>query len=182
MSCKSCNSPGDSNDLLVRKYKKIFNVLDIDGDGVLTRNDYKELGDRFAAASHVSDAKKAEIKKKFLDMWTSNFEEKATISLQFYLDVKLKLAGAHQRLLAEAAGPIFFEAVDLDGDGLIQLEEFRKFFALTKGNDADADKAFKLIDTNSDGKLSNEEFCHGFVEFFGSKDPNSPFNSFFGPI
>lgn len=182
MSCHSCNTTGDANDLVTKKYKKIFNVLDIDGDGVLTIKDYKELGERFAGASHLSEDRKTEIKKKFIEMWVANFEANAKISLQFYLDLKHKLSGSQQRLLAESAAPIFFQAVDSDGDGLIQVEEFRKFFALTKGNDADAEKAFKLIDTNSDGKLSHEEFNQAFVEFLSSKDPSSPFNSFFGPL
>lgn len=54
-----------------------------------------------------------------------------------------------------------FDAVDEDGNGVLDLEEFRKGYALLNG-DAVA-RVFEAIDDNGDGVLTKEEFRKGFV-------------------
>jgi len=54
-----------------------------------------------------------------------------------------------------------FDAVDEDGNGTLDLDEFRKGYALLNG-DAVA-RVFDAIDDNGDGVLSKEEFRKGFV-------------------
>jgi Ca2+-binding EF-hand superfamily protein len=78
--------------------------------------------------------------------------------------------------------PLFFSAVDANGDGQIQEDEFKLFFDIL-GLDANfAPATFKAIDTNNDGQLSLDEFVAAGVDFFTSDDESSPNKLFWGPL
>ena len=78
--------------------------------------------------------------------------------------------------------PLFFNAVDANEDGFIQLDEFEMFFDLLGLDAKTADASFKAIDTNNDGLLSKEEFLEAGVQFFTTDDKNNPTNLFWGPL
>lgn len=54
-----------------------------------------------------------------------------------------------------------FDAVDEDGNGTLDIAEFRKGYAMLTGDAAQA--AFEAIDNNNDGVLTKEEFSKGFA-------------------
>ena len=54
-----------------------------------------------------------------------------------------------------------FDAVDDNGDGVLDIDEFRKGYALLTGDAVAA--AFEAIDDNGDGVLTKEEFKRGFA-------------------
>ena len=41
---------------------------------------------------------------------------------------------------------------------------------------------FNAIDTNSDGKISWEEWCYAFMSFVFVSGPDSPVSLFYGPL
>jgi Ca2+-binding EF-hand superfamily protein len=54
-----------------------------------------------------------------------------------------------------------FDAVDEDGNGVLDIAEFRKGYAMLTGDVVQA--AFEAIDNNNDGVLTKEEFSKGFA-------------------
>jgi len=75
-----------------------------------------------------------------------------------------------------------FQAIDADGDGLIQVEEYRNFFRLFNKDDSIADKSFETIDLDKDGVLSVEEFTKSWMEFMTGSDQTSPYQFMFGSL
>jgi len=78
--------------------------------------------------------------------------------------------------------PLYFYAVDANGDGLIQEDEFALFFKIFGLDPALAPASFKAIDTNHDGSISLDEFVTAGTDFFTSEDESSPSKYFWGPL
>ena len=78
---------------------------------------------------------------------------------------------------------MIFDAIDTNGDGGIEVEEFTAYFkSLSVTDAAVANQVFQAMDANHDGSLSREEFSAFGNEFFLSQDANSPSRFFFGPL
>jgi len=174
-----------TNDFLSKKFSHFFHVLDFDGDGVVTRNDYVQMGERFASVSDVDDKRKEEIKKHFLGIWDEMFANLSTesrITPDQFVKNLTEIGEQGRKKISETTAPLMFKAVDADGDGLIQLQEYRNYYKLLKNKDEAADESFKTIDLNHDGCISLEEYNQGFLDFFTSEDQTSPNRHFFGPL
>ncbi|CAM5655861.1 MULTISPECIES: EF-hand domain-containing protein [Streptomyces] len=63
--------------------------------------------------------------------------------------------------IVETAARKVFERYDLDGDGLVSADEYRKVVAELEGSEITESEARQLIDSldaNGDGQMSFEEF------------------------
>ncbi len=69
-----------------------------------------------------------------------------------------------------------------NGDNQIDAGEYALFFDIMGLDPKLAEEAFKAIDTNNDGLLSLDEFKAAGLDFFMSKDANSPSKVFWGPL
>jgi Ca2+-binding EF-hand superfamily protein len=56
-----------------------------------------------------------------------------------------------------------FKEIDSNRDGMIHKEELDKILMELGVSHKEADDLFKLVDVNSDGKISVEEFLAGFM-------------------
>lgn len=75
-----------------------------------------------------------------------------------------------------------FQAIDKDKSGEITVEEFKLFFEVLGLNDQDAILAFKAIDSNDDGKISQKEFVRHGRDFFLTEDEERISKYFFGQL
>jgi len=170
-----------------KKWLKFFTVLDTDKDGVVTKKDHELMGERFAAASTLDDARKAEIKQQFIQIWEKVIEadgKTQAITPKYFITL-LNKQGRHMLgTIYQGICDIMFKVIDTDGDGLIQLAELQNFFKLFVNEDAEAQakKAFSIIDTNNDGVISSEEFSTAFTDFLTGEDQQSPYRYFFGNL
>jgi Ca2+-binding EF-hand superfamily protein len=182
--------PCNANDLtterfLEKKWRKFFTLLDVDHDGKVTLDDHVLMGQRFAAASNVPEERKAVIRQHFITIWETifNAEKKLTeVDEDEFIQLFVLKSTTGLRKICEGVWPIKFQAIDADGDGFIQVKEFRDYFRLFFKDDTNADKAFEMIDLNKDGVLSEEEFAIALTDFFCGEDQNSPYQFFFGPL
>jgi len=174
-----------SKSFFERKWLKFFSVLDTDKDGVVTKKDHELMGERFAEASHVDDARKAEIKHQFPSIWEKVIEadgKTQAITPKYFISLLSKQGLHGLTTLYQGVADLMFRVIDTDKDGFIQVAELQSFFKLFCNDEKEATRAFEIIDSNKDGKISNEEFSTAFMEFLTGEDQQSPYRFFFGNL
>jgi len=171
-------------DFWTQKMRTYFERIDFDKDGAITRADFEGMAERFAATLGADKA--GSLKDNLTKVWDqflAPISGGAGMKKDAFITgmKKLKDDPASKATL-EGPLPLFFHAVDADGDGMISEGEFAGFFKLI-GLDANmAPGSFQAIDTNNDGLLSMEEFVTAGSEFFLSEDPSKPTKLFWGPL
>jgi len=167
------------------KWKKFFSILDIDHDGYVTQQDYVIIGQRFSASPCVPEKRRAVVSQHFPAIWEKVFNKDGKtekVNQEELLDLFSHRTTSDMRQISDETCSLMFEAIDADGDGFIQVNEFRDFFRLFFKDDANADKSFGIIDLNKDGILSKEEFCAALTDFIIGADQKSPYQLVFGPL
>jgi hypothetical protein len=76
---------------------------------------------------------------------------------------------------------LFADAMDADGDGFIEQDEYLAFLRVAPDVGPQAILAgFARLDADGDGRISREEFTAGASHFFLSSDPAHPGTSILG--
>jgi len=182
--------PSDKKELtpdefLEIKWRKFFTILDVDHDGEITLKDHEIMGQRFADSPIVPKDRKPVVEKQFANIWNQVYNKDGktlSVTLDQLLHHYKQLGREAMKQICTETCPLEFAAIDADGDGLIQVEEFRNFFRLFFKDDSFANKSFETIDLNKDGVLSLEEFTEAWIEFLSGVDQKSPYQFLFGPL
>jgi len=170
---------------LKRKWRKFFAVLDVDHDGKVTLKDYETMGQRFAIASTVMEARRSEIEQHFVEIWNKVYNKDgktSEVTVEQLFEKFDEFGNEAMIQVCHETCPLLFQAIDADGDGFIQVEEFRNFFHLLCEDDSLADRSFQMIDLNKDGVLSAEEFKEVWIEFLIGVDQTSPYQFLYGSL
>jgi Ca2+-binding EF-hand superfamily protein len=177
---------GEHGEFWNRKIRTFFRVIDFDNDGFVTHKDYEAMAQHFIDVGHLDEVKAKQAKRKFMQIWEKFFgvTERTTgpLTMEAFVDCKRRSGLAK---LTRAANEIFaalFDLIDLNGDGVIQKDEFEKFYNVVKLDEKAAAETFKAIDTNGDGLLSADEFITAGIDFFNGDDESSPYRFLFGPL
>jgi len=171
------SSPDDfGNDVWEKKLTRAFHTFDFNRDGVLEQKDLLDLADSIATIGHLSEVQKKQMERKFQRIWVKFFSEfdKNGVNLEDFLKAK-KAQGRDAILMGTTILHTYlFDAVDTNGNGYIEPKEFGDLFKALK-IEADAEEAFKALDTDHDGKLNADEFVASSVDYFcnGDKDSHS---------
>jgi len=174
------------SDFWIRKMKTYFTRIDFDKDGAITQKDFEAMAERFIKCEKLDEKKGGELKAKLIKIWDlflKNVAGGKSLTQPLFIE-SMKTQVHDPKLKAALSGPlpIFFSAVDANGDGMIQADEFQLFFSILGLDPKLAVDSFKAIDTNSDGQLSEEEFITAGTEFFTSEDEKCPSKLFWGPL
>ncbi|MFJ1755130.1 EF-hand domain-containing protein [Kitasatospora sp. NPDC088134] len=179
------------DDLLTAKIAYGFDSLDADGDGRLTERDHVLMG-RSSARSlghEPGSAQESRLVAAYVAIWRElhlsalppGSEE---IGREEFIAATAALADdpAAARGTLGALARAFLSIADTDGDGRVDPEEF---FVFQRGHfpgieRADADAAFRHLDRDGNGTLSEEEFVEAVVEYWTSRDPQAPGNWWVG--
>jgi Ca2+-binding EF-hand superfamily protein len=167
------------------KWRKFFKVMDVDHDEKITKEDYVLMGERFASSSLVPEERKAVVEKHFVDIWNTLYNKdgkttEVTADQLVHLFTEAGKSGLEK--ICKETCPLVFQAIDADGDGIIQIDEYRNFFRLFNKDVSMADKSFEGIDTNKNGVLSVAEFTEAWRDFMTSLDQKSPYQLLFGHL
>ncbi|BAJ26736.1 MULTISPECIES: EF-hand domain-containing protein [Kitasatospora] len=175
-----------------RKYGRWFKGADIDGDGFITRRDVLLMSERYITARGLPpDSEGARLLAGQMDGFWTNVIAPMDQDGDGRVDLR-EMTDGFKRALGDAAqyarqiGPVadcFFDLVDLNGDGKIDLSEFRLMFdAVAAVPGGDSAEVFAALDLDGSGGLDRGEFHQAILEFFYGDDPDAAANHLFGRI
>lgn len=121
-----------ANNFLVKKWKQLFHLNDIDKDNLLTLKDADLFAENFAAAYKFDEEKAKQIKEKCHKFWKSYILIGATkqVSEEEYVQNLTNQINADREKLRSdliESMKVFAEIIDVDNDGLISSEELKRF-------------------------------------------------------
>jgi calcium-dependent protein kinase len=131
----------------IEELKKVFKMLDKNSDGILSYSEIKS-GFEKVMGKYISEI---EIDKIIQDMDGDN---NGFISYEEFLRVSIN----QKKLLNERNLKLAFDRFDMDKDGKLSREEIKKVLGVTENEYINC--LLKIIDSNNDGFISFEEFCH----------------------
>ena len=175
-----------------QKILKHFSLYDFDKNGVLEKADFEQnLNKMMQGNGWATDS--PEYKKVY-----ASFVEKRWASLQKladpnndnkitpdeYLQYVDKLLNNPEMYEAEIVVPVkgLFKSMDKDGDGHIDLEEYKNLYANLGFDEGIAPEIFSKLELNYDGHISEDEYLKLIDQFFTSQNPEDPGNLFFGSL
>ena len=174
------------------KYRQWFKGADVDGDGVITCQDVRLMGERYIAARGVApEATTARRLTEGLDTFWANVIAPMDQDCDGQVDLR-EMTEGFRRALADPAlypqqvGPVadcYFDLIDLDGDDRVDQAEFGEIFGLA-GNVSteDCSAVFAALDVDGSGGLDRAEFHRALEEFFYGDNPDAPAAHLFGKI
>jgi hypothetical protein len=180
-----------TDDMLTAKIAHGFDHLDADGDGRLTEADHVLLGERAAAElGHApASAEESWIVNAYLDIWNGLHrphlsEGEDAIDKDTFVASTRTLAAdpAAADATVGAMARTFLAIADADASGDVSRDEFKCFSRshFPGLSDEDIAVAFKHLDLDGDGTLTEEEFVAAVVEYWSSTDPDAPGNWWMG--
>lgn len=179
--------PGD---LLERKLAKRFQLLDIDGDGYITRDDYEQLTQRLLDAyPERADGPIADrLRSGYLELWqqlarTADADGDGRVSPAEYRKAVASAGqGSGFERVTRPVAQSVLELADTDGDGTMSLTECARLLGAFGVAEEEAEQFFRRADTDGDGELTVEELLAAEREFLVTDDPDAPGNLLFGRI
>jgi len=182
----------------VQKEKLIymFDLLDVDGNGVLEYVDFRMVVDvmcdeRGWSSSHRRRLGLTRANRRLWDAMASQVDADGNGEISqaewlnfhftaFCLDPDLKGVERNLSQALNATARFFCEMLDSDGDGKVSETDYILFCDAYKVPENQARESFKLFDTNSNGILQLNEVEALVKEFYISEDENALGNIFFG--
>jgi Ca2+-binding EF-hand superfamily protein len=176
-----------------RKLQLRFALLDTDGNGYLSQEDYDLVTLRLCAAfGHLPGTAEYErVHTAYLKLWEQlrsrmDLDGTGRITLdQFMTGCERLLQEAPpsaQRTSAHDPVDLIFDMVDADQNGVIDLVEFTTWMHAYGVGAQDTVEAFDLLDSDDDGVLSRPEVAAAAQAFYASNDPADVGNWLFGPL
>lgn len=179
-------------ELQTSKLARRFELLDYDGDGVISTADY-DLAARNICRAFGFEAGSPEhdrIQMTFNALWvrlsqaTEHGKDGGITPEQFVascLDDAGDPASCVEHVEVEISQTIF-DLVDADSAGTLYVSELATWFSAYGVCEGDAEKAFRKVDRNKDGLLDREELLAAIRDYYTSDDPHAPGNALFGPL
>lgn len=177
------------SEIMKKKLVHHFNFQDHDKDAFVEQSDWEGCARNLAEKrGWKPDSKEyMDIVEKHVQVWNTFWkpadqDEDGKVSLEEYLqlaDQQRKKGGFSLSLISELFG-IIFDAIDLDNDRNIMLEDYKSYFKAWGVNESLAEPAFSSLDFNGDGLVSRMIFVQCAANFFISDEKNELGNLLFG--
>jgi Ca2+-binding EF-hand superfamily protein len=173
------------------KLARMFDVLDLNGDGYLEEEDFTRRAHQFAEERGWSwDSRDYREQLDFtrgdwhhLQQSTDADRDGRVTRDEFlgFADAMLADPDALEQY-AYADADLIFRAMDSDDDGRITADEYRMYLRVYHIDGAHARPLFERLDTDGDGFVTRDEILLALKDYLFSDDYEAPGNFLFGPI
>jgi len=177
---------GFGNDLWRRKFKTYLLSFDHDNDGFLTYGEFQGAKDTFKNFFRGKNTDLTNnLNQLFDDSWrmmAGNAVGDTRLSYDQLTDGMQASGQATCQSVIGGINHIFFILIDINSDGKIESDEMQGLvtsFLLVETSDVDA--AFKEMDINKDGYITEDEFDTHYKEYF-CNGITHPGDTAFGPL
>jgi len=166
-----------------RKMRTRFNVLDADGDGVITSNDFKIVARRWAEVANLNETEANELREKLEQHFMKHYNSDGKpISFADHLE-RMKKEGKEKLItMVTNFSPRFFPVIDTDKDGFVDAKEFEDYFRIFGLSAEAARETFRHLDLNHDGKITEEEHETALINFYQLEHEGDPSQHMWGPL
>lgn len=173
------------------KLIRMFDVLDVNGDGFIQRRDFVHRVNALARLRgwHATSKTYERHLQTAMEEWrtvceSADVDENARVSREEFLRYLGAFLDDREAIRAYARGDVqlMFDAMDVDGDGKITVDEYRQYLDVCGLDASAADVFFAHADLNEDGLVTRAEMAHAVEEYLVSDDPASGGNFLFGPL
>jgi Ca2+-binding EF-hand superfamily protein len=170
-----------------QKVAGVFHAMDVNDDDFLEQEDFEALTARWNGVRGYEPGSPDHERMTAIMMgwWAAllsaadqNRDDKVTLDEVMLVVDQLPAMRDQVRATAES----MFDAVDRDGDGSVELDEYKEMVWMWKQTDAGTDELFPQLDTDGDGRISKEEFSDLWCGFWIDDDESSPAKWVFGPF
>lgn len=181
------------SDLQQKKYTRLFQVRDVDKNGVVEHLDYEQLGWNLAEAGGwlPGSIEYEDVLNKSLRMWTTfwkpaDYNDDGQVTLTEFLEAATKLVqriaeGDEEAIdVLKAKNETLFKVLDADGDEKITAEEYKLYFKCCALEDDLAEAMFSKLDLGGNGYIAKEAFMQLCDQFYLGDDPQASGNWLFG--
>lgn len=145
--------------------RRIFSMLDADGDGVISQAEYFARVDRVAAAMQRAAQDPLVVAARAAHeevWWRMDANRDLRVTFAEYS------AWAGHDTFEESCRPALrslFDIADADADGHLNRDEFTRLRAAMGNAELDIDAAFDALDTDGDGSIDREAYLVGIRDF-----------------
>jgi Ca2+-binding EF-hand superfamily protein len=173
------------------KIRRLFSVLDANGDGRVDRSDFMRRVEALARLRGWTEdsPEYARNRHAVLLEWESiresaDLDENGAVTAEEYLRYAEIFLDDRDAVRAYARGDVqlLFDAMDTDGDDRISVDEYRAYLEACGVDASAADVFFAHADLDEDGLLTRREMSHAVEEFLIAEDPKAGGNFIFGPL
>jgi len=177
------------SELQTQKITRLFNVMDLDGNGVLEVDDYKIVCQNLGNIRgwNEDSSEYQAIYDAFMLDWENvknmSSEQNGQVTLEDWLkfhDYALQTKEVYDISVTAIADQIL-NLFDFNQDGKFQFEEFAAFHKAYQIDESLAKSIFPKLDTAGQGYLTRDEILELIDQFFKSNDPSAKGNQLFGP-
>jgi Ca2+-binding EF-hand superfamily protein len=168
---------------------RVFDTLDVTGDGYLDASDFQTLAQRMRTLRADMDQQtQKDIDKAFTDWWKT-FRDASDTDKDGQI-TRDEFIGAVDRGLQNDpefiermvhVSKITFRAADVEGNGRLTPEQVERLYHAFGVNTEYSADTFQRIDSNGDGTVTVEEYVQAAREVYLSNDPTAPGTVMFGP-
>ncbi len=169
----------------LRKMRTRVARLDVNKDGVVSREDFQLMSERLSEYSHLTEQKAKAVNEALMHVadrlhLTPGVKHSLKEMAQKISENMLSRSPA---LMRKSHDPLF-DAIDTNGDGHISVEEYKIYLRVVapEVTGDEAKHAFDVIDADKNGEISREEFLAAATDFFFGVEETEAANVFMGKL
>ena len=173
----------------LRKMRTCGARLDVNKDGVVSREDFELMSERLSKYSNLTDERSKSVTEGFMKIADLiHLKKGVKFSVEEFVsklsETLLSKSLEDRRAMIRYDHAPLFEVLDTNSDGHISVEEFKVYLKVMAPDvsEEEAEHAFKTIDTDKNGEISSEEFFASAEEFFYGVEETEVSRVFWGKL